>query len=100
MLTNAEESIREVKIGGSLGCRDHALMEFVILKNGGLAKSRVRTLCFRKAKFWLLKELLDGITWDLKGIGTEQSWQLFKDTLLRAQWLSIPQHKKSSRGGG
>ena len=32
-------------------------------------------------------------------MGTEQSWQLFKDTLLRAQRLSIPQQKKPSRGG-
>ena len=82
MLTNAEESIREVKIGGSLGCRDHALVEFVILKNAGLAKSRARTLCFRRAKFRLLKELLSGIHWEtvFKGMGTEQSWQLFKDT--------------------
>ena len=42
MLTNEEESIRVVKIGGSLGCSDHALVEFVILKNEGLAKSRAR----------------------------------------------------------
>ena len=84
MLTNAEESIREVKIGGSLGCSDHALVEFVILKNAGLAKSRVRTLNFRRANFWLLKKLLCGIPWEsvLKCIGTEQSWQLSKDTLL------------------
>ena len=45
VLTNAEEknreviyNIREVKTGGSLGCSDHALVEFVILKNG-LAKA-------------------------------------------------------------
>ena len=31
-------------------------------------------------------------------MGTEQNWQIFKDTLLRAQQLSIPQ-QKSSRGG-
>ncbi len=101
VLTNAEESVREVKIGGSLGCSDHALVEFVILKNAGLAKSRASTLCFRRAKFRLLKELLSGIPWEtvLKGMGTEQSWQLFKDTLLRVQRLSIPQQKKSSRGG-
>ena len=61
VLTNAEESTREVKIGGSLGCSDHALVEFVILKNAGLAKSSVRTLCFRRANFQLLKELLSGI---------------------------------------
>ena len=93
VFTNAEESIREVKMGGSLGCSDHALVEFVILKNAGLAKSRARTPCFRRANFWLLKELLSGVPWDtvLKGMGTEQSWQLLKDTLLRAQWLSIPQ---------
>jgi len=61
VFTNAEESIREVKIGGSLGCSDHALVEFVILKNVGLAKSRARALCFRRANFVLLKELLSGI---------------------------------------
>ena len=101
MPANAEESIREVKIGDSLGCNDHALVEFVILKNVGLAKSRDRTLCFRRAKFQLLKELLSGIIWETvhKGMGTEQSWQLFNDTLLRVQQLSIPQQKKSSRGG-
>ena len=31
-------------------------------------------------------------------MGTEQSWQLFKDTLLRAQWLSIPQQKSRREG--
>ena len=97
MLTNEEESIREVKNGDSLDCSDHALVEFLILKNAGLAKSRARTLC--STNFWLPKELLSGIPWGtvLKGMGTEQSQQLFKDTLLRAQWLSIPQ-QKSSRG--
>ena len=83
-----------------MGCSDHALMDFVILKNAGLAKSRAWTLCFRRANFLLLKELLSGIPWEtvLKGVGKEQSWQLFKDTLLRVQRLSIPQ-QKSSRGG-
>ena len=38
VLTNEEKSIRDVKIGGSLGCSDHALVEYVILKNAGLAK--------------------------------------------------------------
>ena len=60
MLTNAEESIREVKTAGSLGFSDHALVEFMFLKNVGLVKSRGRTMCFRRAKFRLLKELLSG----------------------------------------
>ena len=61
VLSSEEESIRDIKIGGSLGCSDHALMGFVILKNAGLVKSIARTLCFRRAKFRLLKELLSGI---------------------------------------
>ena len=60
MLTSAEESIREVKFGGSLGCSDHALVEFVIRRNAGLVKCRVRTLNFRRANFQILKELLGG----------------------------------------
>ena len=73
----------------------------MILKNAGLAKNRARTLCFRRANFLLLKELLSEIPWEavLKGMGAEQSWQLWKDTFLRAQLLSIFQKKKSSRGG-
>ena len=85
VLTNAEESIREVKIGGSLGCSDHAFVEFVIVKKTGLAKSSARTLCFRRANFRLFKELMSGIPWEtvFKGMGTGKNWQLFKGNLLR-----------------
>lgn len=91
VLAKEEESVREVKIGGGLGCSDRASEEFAIRRDAGLAKSRARTLCFRAAK-GLLKELLGRICWErfLEGMGTEQSWQLFRDSLLRAQELSIP----------
>ncbi|KFZ53074.1 hypothetical protein N321_03743, partial [Antrostomus carolinensis] len=67
----------------------------------GLAKSRVRTLNFRRTNLQLFKGFLDGIPWEtvLRDISTEQSWQVFKDTFPRAQEFSIPQHKKSSREG-
>ena len=74
MLTNAaEESVRGVKAGGSLGCSDHTLVEFVMLRNAGLAISRVRTLNARRANFQLFKELLDWIPCEtvVNGIGTE-----------------------------
>jgi len=71
MLTNAEEVIKEAKIGGSLGCTDHVLVMFLILRNIGyvpdvpyvlvmflililnigLAKGRVRNLNFRRVNF-------------------------------------------------
>ncbi|KAM9168311.1 very low-density lipoprotein receptor-like [Mergus octosetaceus] len=67
----------------------------------GLAKSKVRTLNFRRANFQLFKELVDEIPWDtvLRDRGSDQSWQLFKDIFLRAQELSIPMCNKSSREG-
>ena len=73
----------------------------MVLRTMGLAKNRVTTLNFRRANLRLLKELLAGVPWEtpLKGVGTEQSWRSFKDTLPRVHELSIPQQKKSSRGG-
>lgn len=43
--SNAEE------IGGSLGCSNPTLVELVVLRNRGLAKSGIRTLNFRRANF-------------------------------------------------
>jgi len=44
LLTNAEEIIKGTNVGGSLGGSDHALVEFVISRDVGLAKSGIRTL--------------------------------------------------------
>lgn len=59
MLTN-REIIKKVKIGGCLSCTDHDLVEFVISRNTGLAKSKVKTLKLRE-KFTPFKELLNEI---------------------------------------
>ncbi|XP_048788476.1 uncharacterized protein LOC125687389 [Lagopus muta] len=101
LLTNAEEIIKGVKVGGCLGSSDHALVEFVISSDVGLAKSRTRTLNFRRADFKLLNGLLAKIPWRaaLKDKDVEESWQLFKDALLEAQEVSIPLNKKVGRRG-
>lgn len=52
---------KEVKAEGSLGFSNHALVKFMILRNASMAKSRVRTLNFRKGNFRLFEELLDGV---------------------------------------
>lgn len=39
MLIIAEEIIKEVKLGGSLRCSNHALVEFMISKTVGMAKN-------------------------------------------------------------
>ena len=58
MLTNVSDLISDIKTGGSLGCSDHALVEFTVLRDIGKATIKVRTLNFRKANFQLFKELV------------------------------------------
>jgi len=58
MLINASELISDIKTGSSLGCNDHALVEFTVLRDMGKTRSIVRNLHFRKANFQLFKELV------------------------------------------
>ena len=51
MLINAEEIIKGIEIGGSLGCSSHALVEF--LRNVGLEKTGDRILNFWRVNFSL-----------------------------------------------
>jgi len=99
LLAIVEDIIKGIKVGGSLGCSDHALVEFVISRNVGLAKSGVRTLNFRRVDFRLFKEFAK-ISWDavLKDKDVEESWILFMDAFL-SQVLSVPLKKKAGRGG-
>jgi len=106
MFTNASEVIGGVKVGGSLGCSDHTLVEFTVPRDMGKARSIVRTLNFMKAKFQLFKELVSRNAWEmvLRDRTAEQSWQIFKDAFHRAQELSVPckssvRCKKSGKEG-
>lgn len=98
VLTSVDEFIKEVKTGGNPGCSDHALLEFVMLRNIGLKKSTVRTLNFLKVKFKIFKNLVSAIPWNtvLMDKRDEQSWPLPKDVFLRAQELGVPLCKKAS----
>ncbi|PKU45711.1 nedd4-binding protein 2-like 2 [Limosa lapponica baueri] len=95
---NANGLIGDIKIAGRLGCSD---LVFTVLTGMGKAKSKVRTLSFRKAKFQLFKELVNRTPWEtaLRGKGAEQSWQVFKDAFHRVQELLIPSYKKSGKEG-
>jgi len=68
---------------------------------GVYARSIVRTLNSRKANFQLFKELVSRTPWEtvLRDRGAEQSWQIFKHALRRAQELSVPRYKKSGKEG-
>jgi len=101
IVANTSELIGDVKTGGSLGCSDHALVDFTVLRNMGQVKHKVRTLNFRKGNFQLFKELNNRTPWEtaLRDKGAEQSWQIFKDAFHRMHELLIPRCKKSVKLG-
>ncbi|GAB0207806.1 hypothetical protein GRJ2_003246300 [Grus japonensis] len=99
ILTNKEGLVGDVKLKGSLGCSDHEMVEFKILRAARRANSKLTTLDFRRADFGLFRDLLGRIPWDkaLEGRGAQDSWLIFKGHLLRAQERCIPTKRKSSK---
>ncbi|PKU49307.1 rna-directed dna polymerase from mobile element jockey-like [Limosa lapponica baueri] len=63
MVTDTSKVIGDVKLGGSLDCSGHVLLEFRVLRYMGQGKNEVRTLNLRKAKFQLFKELVNTNPW-------------------------------------
>ncbi|PKU31919.1 hypothetical protein llap_17778 [Limosa lapponica baueri] len=61
VLTNKEGLARNVKLKGSLGCSDHEMVEFQIVRAARRVHSKLTTLDFRRADFGLLGDLLHGL---------------------------------------
>lgn len=76
---------------GSLGCRDHEMVEFRILSGGRSAKSTTTTLYFRIAVFSLFRDVLGRIPGDmaLDRRGIKNCHLILKDHILQAQEGSI-----------
>ncbi|GAB0209359.1 hypothetical protein GRJ2_003401600 [Grus japonensis] len=99
VVTNKEGLVGDVKLKGSLGCSDHKMVEFKILRAARRAHSKLTTLDFRRADFGLFRDLLGRIPWDkaLDGRGAQDSWLIFKGHLLQAQEQCIPTKRKSGK---
>ncbi|GAB0208028.1 hypothetical protein GRJ2_003268500 [Grus japonensis] len=99
VLTNKEGLVGDMKLKGSLGCSDHEMVEFRILRAARRALSKLPTLDFSRADFGLFRDLLGRIPWDKapEGRGAPDSWLIFKGHLLQAQEPCIPTKKKSSK---
>ncbi|GAB0176205.1 hypothetical protein GRJ2_000085700 [Grus japonensis] len=87
LLTKKEGLVGNVKLKGSLGCSDHEMMEFKILRAARRVHSKLTTLDFRRADFGLFRDLLGRVPWDkvLEGRGAQDSWFVFVDHLLQTQ---------------
>lgn len=74
ILAKQEELVRDVKIGGHLGCNNDKVVGFRILR-GSKTNSRIATLDFRRADFDLVGDLLGRILWEtvLGSMGVQES---------------------------
>ncbi|GAB0195117.1 mitochondrial enolase superfamily member 1 [Grus japonensis] len=57
ILTNKEGLVGDMKLKGSLGCSDHEMVEFRILRAARRALSKLTTLDFRRVDFGLFRDL-------------------------------------------
>ncbi|GAB0187663.1 hypothetical protein GRJ2_001231600 [Grus japonensis] len=64
VLTNKEGLVGDVKLKGSLGCSDHKMAKFKILRAVRRALSKLTTLDFSRADFGLFRDLLGRVPWD------------------------------------
>ena len=53
LLTSVNELLGDIRIGGCLGCSEHAMVEFTFQKDMRQIKRKIRKLNFRKADFRL-----------------------------------------------
>ena len=74
VLTNEEQLVRSAELKGSLGCSDHKMVEFKILRVSKRVCSKFATLDYRRADFELLRratreKLLEG-----RGANKKANW--------------------------
>jgi len=84
VLTNKEGLLKNVRLRGSLGCSDHEMVDFKILRAVRRVHSKLTALDFRRADFGLFRDLLSRLPWAkaLEGRGAQESWLVFKDHLV------------------
>ncbi|PKU36894.1 hypothetical protein llap_12800 [Limosa lapponica baueri] len=75
LLTNTNGLVGNVKLKGSLGCSDHEMVEFKILRAVRRVCSKFTTLDFRRADFGLFRDLLGRVPRDkaLEGRGPNEA---------------------------
>jgi len=64
ILINKEGLVGNVKLNNSLGCTDHEMVGFKILRAAKRVQSKLTTLDFRRAKSGLFRKLLGRVPRD------------------------------------
>lgn len=80
-LTNQERLVSNMKFKDSLGCSDHEMLGFKILRASKRVCSKLTALDIRKADFHLFRELLCRVTW--REEGPKKAGSVIKFPLIR-----------------
>ncbi|GAB0189139.1 hypothetical protein GRJ2_001379200 [Grus japonensis] len=62
VLTSKEGLVGDVNLKGSLGCSDHEMVEFEILRTASRVHNKLTALDFRRADFGLFRDLLGRVS--------------------------------------
>ncbi|KAJ7424919.1 glycerol kinase [Willisornis vidua] len=91
----------DLKIGDSLGCNDHEIVEFTIRQGESRGASNIITRNNGKAIFSHFSEFLGRIQSeeDLQERGIQECSLIFKDHFLQIQEQCISMTRKSGKGG-
>lgn len=95
MLSSNERLFGAVKVRGSLGCSDHKMVEFRIMRGRSRTKSKIISL-----DFGLCRDLLGRVPSDkaVEGRGVQEDWLMFKQHHLQAKEQFIQTSRKLSKG--
>jgi len=74
LLTSSRELISDTRIGGCLGCSDHVMEEFTLLRV--IRQTKIRKLNFRKTSFQIFKLVKKLRKFVLKDTEVQQSCQI------------------------
>lgn len=89
--------IGELKVEGTIDFSDNGMAEFRILRGESQTKSKITTQDFRRADYFLFRDLSERIPWDkaLSQWGTQESWLIFNNPLFQAQKQTTQQVQMS-----
>ena len=96
VLSTGEGLVLDVSDIGKLGSSDHSMLMINVAGSLSDNDSMEEVPDWGKADMEKLRVELSSVDWeeDLKGLDSEQSWERFKEKLLKAQELAVPKKKR------
>ncbi|KYO44843.1 hypothetical protein Y1Q_0016637 [Alligator mississippiensis] len=98
-LATSDDLVRGLQVLDYLGDSDHHLLEFTIQRRVSRACNKTVALDFKRANFNELRRLVGEPlgSWRVGELGAQDEWSFLKETILRAQGVTIPVRIKGGK---